>query len=117
MSKPCLRLIHCSRNARPALSYKRRRKGFQLIQGGAIDKYPPITLDSFPFHVIDARLQISYEYYLALLLAGLAVISWAAPPHVELFARSPLTVDLEKLVEPNPDSSGVGVDGDPPESR
>ena len=113
MSKPCLRLINCSGNTQLALSHKRRRKGFQLIQGGAIAKYPPIAWDAF--HLMDARLHISYEFYLALLLAGLEVVSWAAPRHIEPLPTGPLTVDLKKLVAPNPDPSGV--DGDPPAPR
>jgi hypothetical protein len=115
MSKPCLRLINCSGNAQPALSHKRRRKGFQLIQGGAIAKYPPITSDAFL--LVDAHLHISYEYYWALLLAGLAVISSVAPRHIEPLPTDPLAVDLKKLIASNPDPSGVGVDGDPRESQ
>lgn len=115
MSKPSLRLITCSSDARPAPSRGPRRPGFRphIIQGGAIAGYLP-TAFSFPF--MDARLQSSYQNYLALLLAGLTVLSWPALRYIDPNMTGSLTVDLNNLIAPNVDS-GDGADGRLPESR
>jgi hypothetical protein len=78
--------------------------------------YLPITALGFPFQLIDERLQIFYQNYLALLLAGLTVLSWAAPRFIQPTTTDPLTVDLKNLIPPNAESDD-GADGDLPESR
>jgi hypothetical protein len=101
MSKPSLRLIRCSSDARPVLR-GRRHQGFRphIIQGGAIAGYLPTA---FSFPILDARLQISYQNYLALVLAGLTIVSWPALRYIDPNMTGPLTVDLNNLIAPNAD--------------
>jgi hypothetical protein len=115
MSKPSLRLINCSSDARPA-SRGRRRVGFRprIIQGGAIVGYRPTA---FSFPILDARLQISYQNYLAWLLAGLTVLSWPALRYIDPNMPGPLTGDLYNLIAPNVNVNEGGAEGRLPESR
>src|ERR1700729_2690492 len=77
MSKPCLRLIHCS-GGQPALSHRKRRRAFRpsVIQGGAVTTHLQPMSDDILFRLLDASVQISYQSYLTLLLANLTVILW-----------------------------------------
>jgi hypothetical protein len=99
MSKPSLRLIKCSSDARPVLR-GRRRQGFRphIIQGGATVGYQPTA---FSLPILDARLQISYQNYLALVLAGLTILSWPALRYIDPNMIGPVTVDLNNLIAPN----------------
>ena len=119
MSKPCLRLIHCSSDARPAQSYKRRRRGFRphVIQGGAIARCLPTISDGSLFDLIDAGLQISYQNYLALVLANLTVFRWPPSRHIERSLISLVSVDLTNLISPDPNPFHVDADEDPRKPR
>jgi hypothetical protein len=119
MSKPCLRLIHCSTDARPVLSRRQRRQGFRpyVIQGGAIARCLPTISDGSLFHLVDAGLQISYQNYLALLLANLTVFRWPPSRHIERSMISLVTVDLTNLIAPDPNPFHVGADEDPRKLR
>jgi hypothetical protein len=114
MSKPSLRLIRCSSDARPA-PRGRRRQGFRplIIQGGAIAGYLPTAFSS---PILDERLHIFYQNYLALLQAGLTILSWPALRYIDLNMTGPLTVDLNNLIAPNVDLGDGGADGRLPES-
>jgi hypothetical protein len=113
MSKPYLRLIKCSSDARPALR-GRPRQGFRphIIQGGAIVGYLPTA---FSFPILDAHLQISCQNYLALVLAGLTILSWPALCYID--PNMTLTVDLNNLIAPKLDLCDGGADGRFPDSR
>jgi|ERR1700722_6636591 hypothetical protein len=102
MSKPSLRLVHRSDEARPSSSHRRRPQGFRphIIQGGAISGYRPITALGFPVQFIGECLQISYESYLALLLTNLTVLSWAVPRRIQTTMTDSFIVDLRDFIPP-----------------
>jgi hypothetical protein len=86
----------------------------RIIQGGAIVGNQPMA---FSFPILDAGLQSFYQNYLALLLAGLTVLSWPALRYIDPNMPGPLTVDLYNLIAPNVNLSDGGAEGRLPESR
>ena len=106
MSKPCLRLIHCS-GGQPALSRRKRRRAFRpsVIQGGAGATHLQAMSGDSLFRLLDAPVQISYQSYLTLLLANLTAFLWSLPRHIEPTGTDLLMIDLTELVGRNPDSS------------
>ena len=77
MSKPNLKLIHCSNIGRPKAERGQHGKGFRplVIQGGALAGcLPSDTSQEVAFQLIDVSLLISYGSYLAFWRAGLTFL-------------------------------------------
>jgi len=77
MSKPNLKLIHCSNIGRPKAERGQHGKGFRplVIQGGALARcLPSDTSQEVAFQLIDVSLLISYGSYLAFWRAGLTFL-------------------------------------------
>jgi hypothetical protein len=110
MSKPCLRLIHCSGGQPPI--HRKRRRAFRpsVIQGGARATHLQAISGDSLFRLLDAPVQIFFQSYLTLLLANLTVFFCSLPRHIEPTGTDLLMVDLTELVGRNRDSSGEESD-------
>jgi hypothetical protein len=85
MSKPCLRLVHCSNGIRPGAKHRPHGRSFRpLVIHGAARPRPVPRENSWEaaLKLIDLGLLISHVSYLAFLQASVTVLdacNWSDP--------------------------------------